>query len=499
LSDAAPATAVPPSGKEDLPAMPPAQRFLARLARATEHERAGRFEEAERVLRQLLAEEGDRPAALNMMGVTVYRQGRPEEAVGWIERAIAVAPAMAECYSNLCEIYRALGRHDEALASGLKAAALEPKNARCHQNLAVLHYHRLELDASIASAEQAIALDPENAGAHFSIAQACLLRGEYERGLREYAWRFRVANVTPPMPPTDRPQWDGKPLEKGKRLLLVADQGFGDMIQFARYIPWAAARCPEIALACRKEVQPLFAHQPGIQMLFDRWDEKPDFAAFATLSDLPGLAGTRLETVPADIPYLQANPAKAAGWAERLDALVVTGHRRIGIVWAGRPTHGNDRNRSASLAAFAPLAALPGVTLLSLQKGPAQEQIGAYFGRAPLVNLGAAFRDYADTMGVLENLDLVVTVDTSLAHLAGAMDKRVWIALAYAPDWRWLLERDGSPWYPTARLFRQTPTRDWTPVMKSIADEAAALLLGVKDNGRAKKIAQKKIAKSKQG
>jgi hypothetical protein len=456
------------------------------LAGATEHEQAGRLDEAEALLRQILSETTDRPAALHLMGVVAFRKGRHEEAAGWIEQAIALAPAMALGHANLCEMYRALGRYDDALAIGLRAATLEPENLRCLHNLCVLHYYRLELEESIACAERALAIEPDHPGAHFGIAQASLLQGDFERGWSEYEWRFRVANVPPPMPPTDRPQWDGKPLGRGERLLLIADQGFGDVIQFARYVPWAAALCPEIALACRKELQPLFEQQPGVQILFDRWDEQPEFVAYCPLSGLPRLAGTRLETIPAKMPYLQADRTKAEAWDARLAAVLTSGHRRVGITWAGRPTHGNDRNRSIALADLAPLAAVPGLSLLSLQKGPAQEQIGSYWGRAPLLNLGPELRDYGDTMALIDTLDLVVTVDTSVAHLAGAMGKPVWVALPSAPDWRWLLEREDSPWYPSARLFRQSAARDWHPVMTSIALEAKRLL---DQEGTSRKIA----------
>jgi hypothetical protein len=187
------------------------------------------------------------------------------------------------------------------------------------------------------------------------------------------------------------------------------------------------------------------------------------------LSGLPRLAATDLQSIPAEIPYLHAGEAKFAVWAERLWALLPRGYRRIGIAWAGRPTHRNDLRRSTRLAAFAPLAALPQVALVSLQKGPAQAEIGNYWGHAPLLNLGPEIGDFADTAAIIECLELVIAVDTSVAHLAGAMGKPVWIMLPYAPDWRWLLDRIDSPWYPTARLFRQSAERRWEPVMAEIA------------------------------
>ena len=204
-----------------------------------------------------------------------------------------------------------------------------------------------------------------------------------------------------------------------------------------------------------------------------RWQEAPGYGAFCALSGLPRLAGTRVDTVPAPVPYLHAEPARIAHWADRLDGLVPRGFRRIGVIWAGRPTHNNDRNRSVQLADFAPVTQVPGIALLALQKGPRTGQAGAYYGRAPLINIGAEIADYDDTMAILENLDLLVTVDTSAAHLAGAMGRPVWIMLPHAPDWRWLLDRADTPWYPSARLFRQQSTRTWDDVMRTIATKLA--------------------------
>jgi Flp pilus assembly protein TadD len=443
------------------------------LQRAIEHEQAGRLEEAEAILRDIVSKAPDRHGAVHLLGVVSYRQGRMGEAVAMMERSAALAPATALYHRNLCEAYRITGRLDDALRAGNTAAALAPDDPHCHHNLGVLHYHRLELDQAIAAAERALALAPEFPGPHFGIAEASLLRGDFRRGWEEYEWRFRLATASRLMPPTDKPQWDGAPIRDGT-LLLIADQGFGDVIQFARYIPWAAERCPDIALACSSEMHTVVRQLPGLRLLFDRWEQQPPFAAYCALSGLPRLAGTRLDTIPAPTPYVKADPERAALWAERLATLTPARYRRIGLVWAGRPTHQNDRNRSAALAAFAPLGELPRVALLSLQKGASQAQLGGYWGRAPLINLGPDIRDFDDTMAVIAALDLVVTVDTAVGHLAGAMGKPVWIMLPYAPDWRWLLDREDTPWYPTGRLFRQGPDRRWAPVIARIAEELAA-------------------------
>jgi tetratricopeptide (TPR) repeat protein len=448
----------------------PAERIAQLLNEANAHEQAGRLDQAEAVLGQILSAAPEQPAALHLSGIVAFKKGRIADAAALMERSIARVSSNAIYHRNICEVYRVLGRYDEAVAAGRRAIRLAPEDPHCYNNLGVTHYHCLQLDEAIACAENALQRDPEFAGAHFGMAEALLLRGDFEGGWEQYEWRFKLANAPKLMPPSDKPQWDGSPLPPGK-LMLIADQGYGDVIQFCRYIPWAAERAPEPALACSPEILPVVEQQRGVGLVFDHWEKRPDFEAFIPLSGLPRLHGTRLETVPAPVPYLHAEPARTAQWAERLNALLPRGYRRIAIAWAGRPTHTNDRNRSTALATFAPLSTLRDTVLVTLQKGPAQSQIGLYWGRAPLINLGPEIRDYADTMAILDNLDLLVTVDTSVGHLAGAMGKPVWIMLPFAPDWRWLLDRQDSPWYPSVRLFRQKVPRQWEPVVAEIAAE----------------------------
>jgi hypothetical protein len=440
---------------------------------AVDLERTGKLVEAERLLGRILAVAPTQPDSLHLSGIVAFRLKRPEEALARMEKAIAHGVDTPLYLRNICEVYRTLGRLDEALATASRAVQLSPNDPLCLHNLAIIHYERLEIEQSIACAENALLMNPSLPGAHFELAEALLLKGEMERGWEEYEWRFRIPGAAPLMPATDKPQWDGTAFADAT-LLLVADQGFGDVIQFSRYIPWAAERCPNIAVACAPETVPLLRQlHPGLH-LFQRWDSCPPYRAFCALSGLPRLHGTRLDNVPAPIPYLRADPARSVALRQRLEQLAPPSYRKIGIVWAGRPTHNNDRRRSASLAAFAPIAALPGVALVSLQKGPSADQAGRYFGRAPLINIGAEIKDYDDTMALLDCLDLVVTVDTSVGHLAAAMGRPVWILLATAPDWRWLLERSDSRWYPTVRLFRQTVPRHWGDVMARVASALQA-------------------------
>jgi tetratricopeptide (TPR) repeat protein len=439
------------------------------LRRAAEHEQAGRLDDAESALDRILAAHADQPDAVHLKGVVAFKKGRADEGLRLMERSVAIGPPKPYYFRNLCELYRTLGRYDEALAAGRRAVAGNEFDQHSHSNLSVVHYARGEPVEAVAAAERALALDPSLPGAHFGLAEALLLQGEFARGWEEYEWRFRLPGIPALMPHTGLPQWDGAPIPDG-RLLLIADQGFGDGIQFARYIPWAASRCGELAVACSKELHPVVSQLPGIATIFDQWEQCPQAAAYCPLSGLPRLHRTTLDSIPAQIPYLRADPAKIARWAARLSQLTAPGHRRIGLVWAGRPSHANDRNRSIPLATLDAIADLSGVSLISLQMGAARGAIGRYFGRAPLINLGAEIGDFADTMAIIAGLDLVITVDTAVAHLAGAMGAPVWILLPYAPDWRWLQDRADSPWYPTARLFRQPAPRRWDLVANAVAD-----------------------------
>lgn len=461
----APAPRAPAPGAVPLP-------IVEVLQIANEYERCGRLGDAMRLLDHILAAVPDQGNALHLAGIVAFRRGDVARSLELMERSLSYGIDTPLYLRNICEVYRAMGRLDEALNAALRATALAPADPLCLHNQAIIHYHRLELDACLDCAGRAMRMDPSLPGAHFVRAEALLLRGDWAEGWEEYEWRFRIGNASPLMPSSTKPQWDGKPLPH--TLLLVADQGFGDVIQFARYIPWAADRCPDIAIACSTELQPLLRQiAPGAHQ-FTRWEDAPDYAAFCAMSGLPRLAGTRTDTIPAPIPYLRAEPARATRWAERLNGLVPRGFGRIGLIWAGRPTHNNDRNRSARLGDFSPLANVPGIALLALQKGPRTGQAGTYYGRAPLINIGAEIQDYDDTMAILECLDLLVTVDTSVAHLAGAMGRPVWILLPRAPDWRWLLDRADTPWYPSVRLFRQQTVRRWDDVTNSIADELTA-------------------------
>jgi thioredoxin-like negative regulator of GroEL len=450
--------------------MPQAPVPIEQLLRiAGEFMNSGRLGEAEELLTRILSAAPNTASALHLKGILLYRSSRYQAAVEPMERAVRLAPDTPEFRRNLCPIYERVGRYEDALRVARHALEANNYDLQTLHNMALVHYRRLQLDDSIACARRAIALDPSAPGPHFQLAETLLLKGDLTEGWQEYEWRYRIAGATPPLPPNNRPQWDGASLP-GETLLLVADQGFGDVIQFSRYIPWVCERCSDVVVAADPLMHPLIRQVSSTVRLVDRWDRCPPFAAFCPLSGLPRLHGTTLEAIPRGVPYLRADRERAAGWRARIRALIQPSVRRVGIAWAGRPAHSNDSNRSAMLAAFGPLAELDGTVLVSLQKGAAQAAVGGYFGRAPLLNLAAEIVDFVDTVSVIEELDLVVTVDTAVAHVAGAMGKPVWILLPYAPDWRWLLARSDSPWYPTARLFRQAHAGDWSGVVRQVVE-----------------------------
>ena len=447
------------------------------LAQAQTLEQAGELEKAGRLLARVIETKPDYHPALHQGALVAFRRKNLARATALMERALALAPDNALYHRNACEIYRLQSKLDQALAAAQAAVRLDPGNPAGYYNLAVISYDRLEIPQGISAIRRALALEPQNPSAHFELAEALLLTGQFEEGWKEYEWRFNLPSSPDLLPPNNRPLWDGTPMPRGT-LLLIGDQGFGDTIQFSRYIPMVAARCPRIAVAVSKEMQPIVMQQKGIAAIHDNWRQIPAFDAFCSLSGLPRIFGTNPGNIPASIPYLAAEPQKAAHWRSRLDKLLPDDFRRVGLVWAGRPTHGNDFNRSMRLSELAPLMEVKETAFVSLQMGPAQKEIGNYFGAAPLVNLGPEISDFGDTMAILAGLDRLIAVDTSVVHLAGAMGRNVSVLLPFAPDWRWLLTREDSPWYPTMTLHRQDRPGDWP----SAIAKAARMLESVPDS-----------------
>jgi Tfp pilus assembly protein PilF len=431
-------------------------------------ERENKLEAADDLANRVLKAAPEHPHVLHMAGITAYRRGRVDEAIARMEKSIELAPNVALYPRNMCEIYRGAGRLDDALRAGQRAVALSPEDSRAYFNLALIHYERLELEEAIAVSDQALALDADFPEAHFEKAEALLLAGRMAEGWESYEWRFKLKQAEGMLPKTGKPQWNGEALAAGK-LLIVADQGFGDCIQFCRLIPWVAARAPGPILACSQDLVPILRQIAGPSRIVTSWDHAGDYDCYIPLSGVPRLAGITPGNIPDDGPYLTVKPEQIDFWREKLNRLAAPGKRRVALVWAGRPTHKNDRKRTLKLSQFAPLFELPGITLITVQKGEQIAQAGSYYGAAPLLNLGPEIDDFTDTMAILKNVEHLVTIDTSVAHIAGAIGVPTSLVLPYAPDWRWLLGRSDTPWYASVKLYRQERAYDWTGVIESVA------------------------------
>jgi Tfp pilus assembly protein PilF len=449
----------------------PAEAPEQALARAQAAAQARRFGEAAGICNDVLIASPDNPSALALLGMIAAHTNDPERGIVMLETAVAARPDVASWHANLGALYRIVYRVQDALTAGQEATRLDPQNADHLVNLSLAFADADDREHAMVCLLRAIGLQPDHADAHLALGQNLLALGDFAPGWLEYEWRNRTEAGKIALPAMTSAPWNGMRIPNG-RLLIVGDQGYGDTIQFARYIPMVAERCAEVILGCSAEMAPLLARMPGVAQYCHRWTDVPGHAAHCRLSSVPGLLHTTLETIPAKIPYLFADPARVAVWRERLGASLPAHTRRIGLAWIGRPTHPNDRRRSLPLARLAPLGRVGGASFVSLQKPlpPADAASVALF--PGLADLSDALADFGETAAVIANLDLVITADTAVAHLAGALGKPVWILLPKAADWRWLIERTDSPWYPTARLFRQNVPGAWE---QAIAEVAAAL------------------------
>ncbi len=404
----------------------------------------------------------------NNLGSLLTKLGRIGEAVVFLEHAVRLRPAFTEAHNNLGLARIEQGHLTEAESCYREALRHRPGDAPALSNLANVLKDQGRWDEAFATFELALWHDPDSPSIHWNRALAWLEQGDFEKGWAEYEWRWRRPQ-TPPRP-LPFPAWDGAPLA-GRSLLLYMEQGLGDMIQFLRYAPLVQARGGRVVVQAPAFLLPLFSTCPGIDELVAEGNPLPDCHLHAPLLSLPRLFGTTLETIPAAVPYLAADPERLASWRARLAAYP---EFKVGVVWQGNPHHVWDRHRSVPLTRLAPLAAVPGVRLFSLQKGPGVEQIAPAAKQLPVTVLADqldAAGGFLDTAAVMQCLDLVITVDTAAAHLAGALGVPVWAALARVMDWRWLRDREDSPWYPTMRLFRQPAAGDWGAVFRRMAAE----------------------------
>ena len=443
---------------------PPPLSPDARVARAIEAHRRGDLDAAEGDYRAALDAAPEHPYALHYLGVVDYQRGRPADALPRLTAAVALLPAEPEFHNNLGLALAALDRHDEAIAAHRRALALQPDHAGAWTNLGLALTAANALDDAIAAFDRALELAPTLTEARFNRALALLAAGRFAEGFRDYEARLAVPAFADPAWSPTVPRWDGS-APRGRTILLVAEQGLGDAIQFARLATTLAARGARVIVQAPRALAALLRTVEGVAGVVAPGEPLPPHDAWLPLLSLAGALGIDETSIPARVPYLTADVARRRELATTLAAQGDV--LRAGLAWAGNPRNTNDRRRSAPLAALAPLLSLPGVAWFSLSKDDGEDQMRAVPEAARMVVLDAR-REFDGTAALVAELDLVVTVDTSIAHLAGALARPTFVLLPFHADWRWRTAREDSDWYPTVRLFRQPTPGDWASVVEKV-------------------------------
>lgn len=407
---------------------------------------------------------------LNQRGVVLLELGRTGEALASFEQALAANPALLDALGNCGNALLKLNRPADAIAVYDRALALAPHNAGLLTNRAIALRKLDRPQEALMSVRRALAAKPDFAQARFVDSLVRLTLGDFHAGWRAYESRWQGRNLSSQRRAFTAPLWLGEGALAGKTILLPAEQGFGDTMQFVRYAPLIAARGAKVVLEVQRELVRLVSRLEGIDTVIGRGEALPAFDLHCPLLSLPFACRTELANIPAPVPYLAAADEDAALWNARLPC----GRPRIGVVWSGDPSHDNDVNRSLRLAALAPLFAVPGVDFVSLQYRIRDDDKTALADVPNLFRFEQSFGDFADTAAVVANLDAVVSIDSAVAHLTGAMGKPLFLLLPFGADFRWLRERADSPWYPTARLFRQPRFGDWQSVIESAAQDLRA-------------------------
>jgi tetratricopeptide (TPR) repeat protein len=403
------------------------------------------------------------------LGATLAEKGLFREAIDAYLRALEIKPDSPDTHSNLGVALAEMGQVDEAMACYEKALALNPRFSHAHLNLAVALCFQGRFDEAEPGYRRAVACDPESANAHVSLSVLLLLRGHYEEGWREYEWRRRVPRHSRHQRHFSVPRWQGE-TAIGKRILIHAEQGFGDTLQLVRYLPMALrqAGASQVIFECQAALLPLLRQlqSPDLEIVARTASTEalPPFDLELSLFSLPGVLRCH-EPVPMRDPYLQADPALRAQWRARLASAPGL---KVGLVWAGNPKHENDRRRSIPVEKLLPIIRLPGIRFVSLQVS-SDDSTAANLSAEGVLDFRSNLTDFSESAALMAELDLIVTVDTAAAHLAGALGRPVWTLIPFVPDWRWGLDRDNTAWYPTMRLFRQTRIGDWEAVLARVA------------------------------
>jgi len=431
----------------------------------------GRLPEGLAACQQAIKLEPGYAEAHNNLGIALGRIEKHAQAVEAFRKAAALKEDYANAYSNMGNSLALLGQLEGAIGAYRRAIELKPDYANASFNLGVALGKFGRYEEARAACRRASELDPAHTLAVFSRALSHLVEGQLEEGWPLYEIRWETPEFTSPRRHFPQPMWDGSALN-GRTLLIHAEQGFGDAIQFIRYAPLVPKYGGRVLVECPAALLGIMATVPGIDGLVAQGGPLPDFDVHVPMLSLPLVFRTTIETIPQNVPYVSADAVRGLFWSEWLagngSAL------KVGLVWAGRPTHTGDHLRSMLLRQFLPLFRVPEIDFVSLQFDRGIEQIAQLPGRQPIRHPLGLVSDFSDTAALISQLDLVIAVDTAVAHLAGALGKPVWVLLPFAPDWRWLLDREDSPWYPTMRLFRQQRVGQWDSVITEVRHELEA-------------------------
>lgn len=433
----------------------------------------GRRDDAVAAWRDALVLHPRYPRALNNLGMTLAELGHLDDAEAALRSAVAIAPETAEIHSNLGGVLGQQGHWAEAETEFHRALALHPAFPDAYNTMGILLAEQRHLDQAIAAYRRALSLAPNHAKAHFNLGLALLTHGNLAEGWAEHEWRWKGGARALSARTFPRPEWRGEDLQ-GRRILLHGEQGFGDSLQFVRFAGLIAARGARVILEVPAPLTRLLASVEGVAEVVAKGQSLPRFDYHLPLLSAPYRLGIGLDDIPAEVPYLSVDTAQSNAWHERLALLP---RPWVGLVWAGDPrpddplANAIDRRRSIPLAQMTPLLAIPKTTFVSLQKGGPTTQISSLPEPLRPRDWTEELKDFADTAALTACLDLIITVDTAMAHLAGALGKPVWIASRFDGCWRWLEGRDDSPWYPTARLFRQPQPAAWQDVIDAMTHE----------------------------
>lgn len=427
-----------------------------------------RHKEAIACYREALRHKPEFAEAGYNMGIAFQELGMDEEAIVCYRATLAQNPALAEPYMNLGSLQQKKGENDAAMESFREAIRLRPDSAEAWCSQGSLFKSMRRYEEALDSFRRAIAIDADLAEAHWNLATLLLMRGDYEQGWKEYAWRSRVRGLEGIHRKYEEPLWQGEDIA-GRTILIHTEQGMGDAIQFIRYVRLVAEKGAKVIVEGPGELAGLFSGVAGVHDFISRGNPLPMVDLQCPLMTLPLLFKTTIATIPKEVPYISVDGGLLRKWRDRIGA--GQGKVRVGLVWSGNPQHEEDKKRSLPFSTLSRLTGLRTAEFFSLQKGPAAAEVKTSPNGIEFVDYSEELEDFTDTAALIANLDLIISVDTAVAHLAGAIGKTVWTLLPFTPDWRWMLDREDSPWYPSMKLFRQLSEGDWEGVLSRVRAE----------------------------